>query len=297
MYRGFALRIHAPQHELASAKMLIIADCNDPPIEVAERVFGGDITALGVFVSIDAGLRDIAEEIRRRQTRNRDDAAEIAACDAELERTAVWEHEARWQQLCVELAAVTAALTVVETPTAVEPAMDDTPSSGLPGTTDLVSDAAIAAAEQAVADRADDPAWRIVTTPIEHCIPAAVASLELLRTFAADGAAAKQEQDSYTMDDDAEAADAAADQDEAEVVVLELPQPALRTRTRLVFGDTTTLLQLHAQRAAKARGGTVARTGASDQLDLFATLELPMGRVPEWQKELVAIGVEQLALF
>jgi hypothetical protein len=259
-----------------------------------------------VFASIDAGLRQITEEISRKQVLNRDDAAEIAACAAELTRTAAWEHEDRWQQLCAQLAEVTAALTVADTPAAAPPATND-PSTqfiDLPATTDRVSAEAITAAEQAVPEHAGDAAWQPVTTPIAQCVPAALASLELLRTFAAADAAAGAALDLSTSNEAAEAeaeatlqaADAATDLEADEVVMLDLPHPAGAIRPRLIFGDLSALAQLHLRHTTKAPRGAALPPSAPDQLDLFATLELPIRVLPGREQEPVPLGVEQLAL-
>jgi hypothetical protein len=301
MYRGFALCVHAPHHELASAKLLLVADSNEQPVEVVGRVFAHDISALGVFASIDAGLRDIAEEIRRKQARNRDDETEIAACDAELERTATWEHEERWQRLCAELAAVTTALAMAETPAAAEPlpAGIPNPSASLSAASATVSAEAIAAAEQAVANHADDPAWQIVTTPLEHSIAPAIASLELLRTFAVAPTAAE--------DTDASSLEAESDrmleqhhtqpdeETDDTLAVLELPLSIRPARPRLVFGDVTVLAQLRRSRTTREPFPT-APPSAPDQLDLFATLEIPLRRAQEREPAPVSIGAQQLPL-
>jgi hypothetical protein len=303
MYRGFALRIRAPHHELASAKLLVIADSNEQSIEVVDRVFAHDITALGVFASIDAGLRDIAEEISRKQVRNRDDEAEIAACDAELERTAIWEHEDRWQRLSVELAAVTATLTVVETPTAAEPLPVDTPgpSTDLSPATATVSAEAVAAAEQAVTDHADDPAWQIVITPLESSIPPAILSLELLRTFAATPSAV-EDTDTGILEAEIDRTleqqnTQPAEETDDTRAVLDRALPIRPARPRLVFGDVTVLAQLRNSRTTRALfPAAAASPSAPDQLDLFATLEIPLRRAQEREPAPVPIGAQQLPL-
>jgi hypothetical protein len=282
--------------------LLILADSNEQSIEVVDRVFAHDITTLGVFASIDAGLRDVAEEIRRKQARNRDDESEIAACDAELERTAIWEHEDRWQRLCAELAALTAALTVVETPLTAEPLTDDTstPPTALPATTATVSAEAIAAAEQAVAEHTNDPAWQVVTTPIEHCMPVAVASLELLRTFIA-APTAVEGVDTSILEAAGDRALEQRDTQPAEEtddtpVVLDRPLPIRPARPRLVFGDPTVLAQLRLGRTTRELFPAAPPPSAPDQLDLFAMLEIPLKRAQEREPAPVPIGAQQLPL-
>ena len=295
-YRGFTLRVHAPHYELASTKLIIDATTDAGHIEVVERVFDREITDLGVIASIERGLRGIAEEIAQKQARNQNDDATIAAATDELTRTAVWEHQERHQRLCAELAEITTALAVVDTPAEEETPSSDTPApTEVPETTDTVSLEAIAAAEQAVTGHVDDPAWEVVTTPIEASIPPAFESLALLRTCTDDPIRVEEPAAEAEVDALLETADADAEvEEDTASLVLELPRP--NARPRLVFGDPKALAQLKPRRANREPLSAAPPSTPLDQLDLFATLELPTCHPRTRELEPLPLGAEQLTL-
>ena len=307
-YRGFTLRVHAPHYELGSTRLIIDGSTDAGRVEIVDRVFDREITDLGVIASIERGLRGIAEEIAQKQAHNQNDDAMIAAATDELARTAVWEHEERHQRLCAELAEITIALATVDTPAEEETPSSDTPASTeVLETTDTVSLEAIAAAEQAVPDHADDDAWKLLMTPLEATIPPAIESLALLRTLT-DAPASVEEPapdaeavvllETADMEADEEEADAlletADTEEDTSPLVLELPCP--NARPRLVFGDPAALAQLKPRRANREPLSAAPPSTSLDQLDLFATLEIGARSEQRHHVELTLVGAEQLSL-
>jgi N12 class adenine-specific DNA methylase len=274
-YRGMTLRVQAPRLELNPVTLVLAAeDAGD----VFERVFD-EITAQGVIASIDAGLREIAERIVRQQREMSTDEGLIAACAAELERTAIWDGEARWQQLSVELATITAELSKAEAePTA--PA--EPPEVSTAEATDIVQAEAQAEA-QAIED---DPAWQIESVPLEQRIPPATASLALLSTLSQ---APRRVETSVSPDERPETAVLEAMVDTPTTAST---APATPAKQRPRFGDRVLIERV--RRTPKTSAPSLPVHDAPEQLDLFVTLTIPVlsARAPE----LIPTTVQQLTL-
>lgn len=67
----------------------LVYERDDQRVTTLERVLDGDLTARGIIASIDASLRDLNARIVRNERLNVEDTQQIAACEAELERTSV----------------------------------------------------------------------------------------------------------------------------------------------------------------------------------------------------------------
>ena len=170
------------------------------------------------------------------------------------------------------------------------------PSTSLPATTAMVSAEAVAAAEQAVAEHADDPAWQVVTTPIEYCIPVADASLELLRTFTA-APTVVEDSDNSIQEAALEQRDTPPDEETDDApAVLDRPLPIRPAPPRLVFGDPTVLAQLRMGRTTREPFPAASPPSVPNQLDLFAMLEIPLRSAQEREPAPVPLGAQQLPL-
>jgi N12 class adenine-specific DNA methylase len=263
-YRGMTLRVQAPRLERNPVTLVLAAeDAGD----VFERVFE-EITPHGVFASIDAGLREIAEQIARQQRKIATDEGLIAACMVELERTAVWDGEARWRELSAALVTLTTELSQAEaeTPAPAEPAE----------ATDIVQVAAQAAALAIE----DDPAWQAETLSLEQRIPPALTSLALLQTLGR--VSLPDETTAPRLDDPPTDADEQSELIGPEALV-EAPtaMPTAPSKDRPRFGDRALIERV--RRTPKIVPVALPMPDAPEQLDLFAPLALPVRRerVPE----------------
>lgn len=290
-YRGITLRVEAPRLELNPVKLVLATtDTGD----IFERVLD-EITPPGVFASIDAGLRDIAGRIARHQHEVTADEALIAACDAELDRTAAWDGEARWQQLTEDLRAITTELSqasaLAQTVEADAPSAESTKAAN--GETDTIRADAIAAALEVADEHANDPAWQLMPISVEQCIPSAEASLALLRTLAQ----ARPGEDGGMTAGDTELVDVDMLPVARSTAVGNGPMvaPQAPTKARPRFGDRSLIAR------ARGRGGPKPspepRPLADEtpaQLDLFDTLDIPVRT--ERAPELVPVDIQQLPL-
>ena len=227
-----------------------------------ERVLDADVTGRSIISSIDGSLRDLGAHITRNARMDATDAGEIAACDAELERTAVWEHAERYTHLHERLDALTAELRAVTDTSATAPATNtdtagDTP---LPVDTAAVTDAA---AEQDVPYEEIVPAGALEVAFVADDIPPAPRSLALLQAPPVEPAPMVFVPDAAPT----------------RTVVTPSPRPRplpapQATSTPVAhaprFGDHTLLRQQRRSATSRSNQPALPPADAATQLDLFA---------------------------
>ena len=206
-------------------------------------------------------MRDLQARIVRNERSNADDTQQIAACEAELERTAVWEHAERYIHLHERLRSLTAELrAATDKPAVVPQTPSATSTSQTPASTE-------AQAVVVAAQGADVPLEEIVPAEamevafVADDIPPAPRSLALL---------------------------AAPPVEETPMIVVPhaaptrttqtpspRPQPAPTAASAPVahtprFGDHTLLRQQRRSTTSRSSQPALAPADAATQLDLFA---------------------------
>lgn len=292
-YRGLALRIETSRFAMEPVKLVLSVAHENRAIDILTRVFAEDITPPGVFASIDAGLRELPDRIARHQNEIDENEALIAACDAELSRTATWEAEPRWQQLVTELHAITTGLTAAE------------PDAG------QGADEQDARPEHATSHRSQTPppqpqvaAGEIAVLPVEHSIPAAAASLALLRTLAGPMPCL----DAVEAADDADLSPAIVGAPPADVTLLAgteaneqvdtprapsgAPPRARASRSPLRFGDYAVIAQTRSRRTSASQSTPRVTDASLTQLPLFGSVE----RSTRAEQETSSSSAQQLPL-
>jgi hypothetical protein len=250
-----------------------------------------------VFASIDAGLREIADRIARNQQENAADQALITVCEAELERTAVWDGAEKWQQLSAELATLTAELSRAEAAPAEQPTAGIVlvvpAEAQATEQSDIAREQAVAAALAAVDEHSDDPAWQIVAAPLDQLIPPATASLALLRTL---GQTPLHEETSAPLDDHAPASVDALLETSAPVAAVgtSTATPTAPAKERPRFGDRALIERTRTRRKPKSSPPVLPVPDVPEQLELFGTLAIPTPI--ERSRELLPITLQQLTL-